>query len=234
MMETQPAKQEQVPVVPPPQTVEGYMSSMLTNPAMPTDLPPGSTPNAVAMLSRLYLEDTLEFTTDTSAGTRLSSYFPLDVASSRHIDGYDEIIQRPYKFLSAHSVFYNSTVTYTFYAIKPALVTGRIGFFYYPASGPYGNRDNPQRSILKEWDLAGSPICAVTLPGVLSSNHRPTDIQPQQGPDYLDNQNNGFCLNSSGYSTLASMDISYGRLDVVVLSRLQVGSIFPPKIRLLA
>lgn len=229
-METQPTKQAQVPIVPPPQTVEGFLSSSLVQLPPTKSKAPFGPPNLDAMLSRLYYTPRLDFScsVDTLPNARLVTWQPYEADTNTG----ESTISRPYRFTSWHAAFVNHDIVVTFYAVKAPLVTGRIGIFY----NPVNDSDAPavetlQRNILKEWDLAATNVCQVTIPGLLTSQTRANDevLRRDQYVRYPVGQYHS--IYDTPFSITSQYESNFGRLTLLLLNSLQIGSLYPNTIQ---
>lgn len=231
-METQPTKDVQVPVVPPPQTVEGCLASALVPLISSKVKPPFSVPNLLAMLNRLYYFPKLDFvvTTDTVVNVLIAEWDLYDTVTTG-----ESTIFRPYRFTSWHAAFINNDVVLTLYAIKPPLVTGRLGIFYMPLYNKEArNVDGVQRTPLVEWDLSATNSISVTLPGILASETRANGetVLRQEYKTYP--VGDYHAMTEFPFSHTSLFESNYGRIAIYLLNSIQIGSLYPNRLRIIS
>lgn len=124
------------------------------------------------------------------------------------------------------SRWWNGLIGFKLVAIKPPRVTGKILVRY--SFDPVGDfeGDTKRRGISKEWDLGQSSECAFDINAPNTIHARQTWI-PHTKEVHVDNQ----------YAFLGQdvpiQQWHYGTLRIEAAQRLQPGSIFPDRIRIL-
>lgn len=214
-MSTQPVL-DLPPSIPPPQTVisllNQYGSSVLSSGS-----PPGEQPVMELHMARSIVIDSFFISTTDAPGDQKynieAPWFP----SLRDTTLYRMSPTTPQMLYMVHSVYWNSELNYSFWAVKPPMAVGRARVSFRPPNsiGEGTDFDSHQRDIMKEWDFSASNIFDFGVVGFNPRNFRST------------------CAVASPNSAVVSRvqiplnDYKFGYVRMFMTNRYQPGSIFP-------
>lgn len=225
-MDTQPTQQLQVPVLPPPQTVEGHLYH--TSEMCPADVVPlpGEKPDMEEHTSRLIYLSTFEVSKNDDFG---KLYVEQEVLP--HNTGTQlEYPMRPFEWYTANYAYFSADINFVLWAIKPPSVTGRLIVMYVPSFS--GGFDDSQRTISKEWDLSETDVFTFGVNAPLTAKYRPTFINGELGSyggfsDGLGEDGSGRIYYAQRCNTPNFLDRYFGKIQIKLAQKTQPGSIYP-------
>lgn len=227
--EFEPPRIVNVPAQPPPQTVcmtLEHSGVPVDEQEMITDIPPDF--GWMTLLQRYQTSFTVD-KNDLPQKELLS----LNVLNVEDVSGGDpgyikNMTWAMVPFLGSR--WWNGVVSFKLVAIKAPRITGKILVRY--SFDPYDDfkQDSRRRSIAKEWDLGQSSTCEFDIVGANTIRARPTWVPHVKNGKY----HPGTVYGASWLEQATPIQTyHFGSLCIELAQKLQVGSIFPDKIRIL-
>lgn len=225
------------PMAPLPQTVMGVLEHSglpMSEPEQVTDIPPDF--SWMSMMQ--YYTGMFEMKNTDAPGSQLYK-FHVNLLHDNGIPGFDpesygnldSLDFVPWTIApSMFSRWFNGTVAVKLIAIKPPRVTGKILIrFAWNPKQDWDEADAKRRDIAKEWDLGETGECEFDIPAMNPIRARPTWLPRITSSDLAANSDDG-----SYVSQVMPYPSWYmGQVRIEVATRLQPGSIFPDRIRIL-
>jgi hypothetical protein len=204
-MSNQPIIQN-VPTEPPPQTNIGILvqhgQSVPTTPKIN-----GSYPDWSLSLQREVMVFKKEINTQTPLNTELFHIPPIGLRTDALFP--DHVL--PFGL----NTYFNTSVKFTFWAMKAPQSVGRIRFVYKPPDS-LSFAATKQRDISREWDLSLSNIFSMTIPGFHTKEWR-----------NCSNSTEVYAPPGIATNILCADDRGFGKLTMQLIAKFQPGSIFP-------
>jgi hypothetical protein len=216
--------------VPPPQSVQGVLHHLPSSFALYKDVLPGNASSMSTILSRPMLSFSFPYKVGDLPGTALTTVGiePSTSASALDTAPAGKII--PWAWPTASATYISGDIILSFWAVKPAMCTGRLLIEYNPSGITF---DDSLRHVLKEWDFAETDFCQVKICGFQHRRYR--QLHPVTLP-YEKETSSQSARDSARGGTFGFYDYEniWGAIRVSVGSQLQVGSIFPNEINCFA